>query len=173
MMRERFPETPQITDKSIQTYLTLGLMKLAMPNARFIVVRRDPRDTLLSIYKNVFPEGTHLYGYDQVDLARHYSTFVRMVDFWRERVPGWFHEIQYEELVADPEPQSRALIAACGLEWEDACLNFHENTRKVETLSVFQVRQPISKGSVKAWARYGDRLKPMLDQLRRDGHIED
>lgn len=173
MMRERFPETPQITDKSIQTYLTLGLMKLAMPNARFIVVRRDPRDTLLSIYKNVFPEGTHLYGYDQVDLARHYTTFVRMVDFWRERVPGWFHEIQYEDLVADPEAQSRALIAACGLEWEDACLNFHENTRKVETLSVFQVRQPISKGSVKAWARYGDRLKPMLDQLRRDGHIED
>ncbi len=173
MMRERFPETPQITDKSIQTYLTLGLMKLAMPNARFIVVRRDPRDTLLSIYKNVFPEGTHLYGYDQVDLARHYSTFVRMVDFWRERVPGWFYEIQYEDLVADPEPQSRALIAACGLEWEDACLNFHQNTRKVETLSVFQVRQPISKGSVKAWARYGDRLKPMLDQLRRDGHIED
>ena len=173
MMRERFPETPQITDKSIQTYLTLGLMKLAMPNARFIVVRRDPRDTLLSIYKNVFPEGTHLYGYDQVDLARHYTTFVRMVDFWRERVPGWFHEIQYEDLVADPEAQSRALIAACGLEWEDACLNFHENTRKVETLSVFQVRQPISKSSVKAWERYGDRMKPMLDQLRRDGHIED
>lgn len=171
MMRERYPETPQITDKSIQTYLTLGLMKLAMPEARFIVVRRDPRDTLLSIYKNVFPEGTHLYGYDQVDLARHYTTFTRMVDFWRERVPGWFHEIQYEDLVADPEAQSRALIAACGLEWEDACLNFHQNTRKVETLSVFQVRQPISKGSVKAWERYGDRLKPMLDQLRRDGHI--
>lgn len=171
MMRERFPETPQITDKSIQTYLTLGLMKLAMPNARFIVVRRDPRDTLLSIYKNVFPEGTHLYGYDQVDLARHYTTFTRMVEFWRERVPGWFHEVQYEALVEEPEAQSRALIAACGLEWEDACLNFHQNTRKVETLSVFQVRQPISKGSVKAWERYGDRLKPMLDQLRRDGHI--
>ena len=171
MMRGRFPETPQITDKSIQTYLTLGLMKLAIPAARFIVVRRDPRDTLLSIYKNVFPEGTHLYGYDQVDLARHYTTFTRMVDFWRERVPGWFHEIQYEELVADPEPQSRALIAACGLEWEDACLNFHQNTRKVETLSVFQVRQPISKGSVRAWERYGDRLKPMLDRLRQDGHI--
>ncbi len=173
MMRTKFPETPQITDKSIQTYLTLGLMKLAMPNARFIVVRRDPRDTLFSIYKNVFPEGTHLYGYDQVDLARHYATFVRMVDFWRERVPGWFHEVQYEALVDDPEVQSRALIAACGLDWEDACLNFHANTRKVETLSVFQVRQPISKGSVKAWERYADRLAPMINRLRADGMIED
>ncbi|GAB1361405.1 tetratricopeptide repeat-containing sulfotransferase family protein [Rhodobacter sp.] len=172
MMRAKFPEAPQITDKSIQTYLTLGLMKLAMPNARFIVVRRDPRDTLFSIYKNIFPEGTHLYGYDQVDLARHYATFARMVDFWRERVPGWFHEVQYEALVDDPEPQSRALIAACGLGWEDACLNFHANTRKVETLSVFQVRQPISKGSVKAWERYADRLAPMINRLRADGMIE-
>lgn len=173
MMRARYPETPQITDKSIQTYLTLGLLKLAIPNARFIVVRRDPRDTLLSIYKNVFPEGTHLYAYDQVDLARHYATFVRMIDFWRARVPGWFHEVQYEDLVAEPEPQSRALIAACGLDWEDACLNFHQNTRKVETLSVFQVRQPISKGSVRAWERYADRLAPMIGQLRRDGMIKD
>ncbi|MEZ5798046.1 MAG: sulfotransferase [Paracoccaceae bacterium] len=172
MMREKFPETPQITDKSIQTYMTLGLTKLAMPNARFIVVRRDPRDTLLSMYKNVFPEGTHLYAYDQVDLARYYATFVRMVDFWRERVPDWFYEVQYEDLVADPETQSRALIAACGLEWEDACLNFHENTRKVETLSVFQVRQPISKGSVRAWERYGNRLAPMINRLRADGMIE-
>jgi hypothetical protein len=88
-------------------------------------------------------------------------------------VPGWFHEVQYEDLVADPEPQSRALIAACGLEWEDACLSFHENTRKVETLSVFQVRQPISKGSVRAWERYADRLGPMLARLRADGMIED
>lgn len=173
MIRSRFPGAERITDKSIQTYLTLGLAKLAMPNARFIVVRRDPRDTLLSIYKNVFPTGTHLYAYDQVDLARHYTTFVRMIDFWRGLVPDWFHEIQYEDLVSDPEPQSRALIAACGLDWEEACLNFHQNTRKVETLSVFQVRQPISTGSVKAWARYGDRLAPMLDQLRRDGHIKD
>ena len=173
MMRARFPETPQITDKSIQTYLTLGLMKLAMPNARFIVVRRDPRDTLLSIYKNVFPVGTHLYAYDQVDLARHYATFDRMIEFWRDRVPGWFHEVQYEDLVADPEPQSRALIAACGLPWEDACLNFHTNTRKVETLSVFQVRQPINKGSVRAWERYADRLAPMIGRLRQDGMIKD
>ena len=173
MMRARFPDTPQITDKSIQSYLTLGLMKLAMPKARFIVVRRDPRDTLLSIYKNVFPEGTHLYGYDQVDLARHYATFVKMIDFWRDAVPGWVHEVEYEALVADPEAQTRALIAACGLDWEDACLNFHANTRKVETLSVFQVRQPINKGSVRAWERYADRLAPMLGQLRRDGMIKD
>lgn len=170
-MRERFPETPKITDKSIQTYLYMGLMKLALPNARFVVVRRDPRDNLFSMYKNKFPEGTHLYAYDQRDLAALYDTFIDMIDFWQQRIPDWFYEVQYEELVANPEEETRKLIAACDLPWEDACLSFHENKRKVETLSVFQVRQPISKGSVALWQRYEAELAPMLDALRESGHV--
>ena len=172
-IRGRFPDADRITDKSIQTYMYLGLVKLAMPKARFVIVRRDPRDNLLSIYKNKFPDDTHLYAYDQKDLAAFYGTFVDMIDFWRERVPDWFYEVQYEDLVANPEEETRKLIAACGLEWEDACLSFHENKRKVETLSVYQVRQPISKGSVKAWQRYEKELKPMLDALREGGHVAD
>ncbi|MDZ4093933.1 MAG: sulfotransferase, partial [Paracoccaceae bacterium] len=173
MMRARFGDASHVTDKSIQTYLFLGLMKLALPKARFVVVRRDPRDTLLSIYKNKFPDGTHLYGYDQRDLAKYYTSFVQMIDFWRAMVPDWFYEVQYEALVANPEVESRKLIAACGLEWQDSCLNFHQNTRKVETLSVFQVRQPISGGSVKSWQRYEAELAPMLQALAEDGHVLD
>ncbi|MDH5529216.1 MAG: sulfotransferase [Paracoccaceae bacterium] len=172
-IHERFPNVARITDKSIQSYMSLGLLKLAMPNARFVIVRRDPRDNLLSIYKNKFPDETHLYAYDLADLVHYYRTFVDTINFWRELVPDWFYEVQYEELVANPEEESRKLIAACGLEWEDACLNFHENKRKIETLSVFQARQPISKGSVKAWQRYEKELKPMLDALRESGHVTD
>lgn len=173
LLRGRFPDVPHVTDKSIQTYLFLGLMKLALPAARFIVVRRDPRDTLLSIYKNRFPNRTHLYAYDQRDLAHYYTTFVQMVDFWREQLPGGFYEVQYEALVADPETESRRLIAACGLDWQDQCLNFHANRNKVETLSVFQVRQPITAASVKGWKRYERELAPMLEVLAADGHIPD
>jgi tetratricopeptide (TPR) repeat protein len=172
-LRALFSDTPQVTDKSIQTYMYLGLMKLALPNARFIVVRRDPRDTLLSIFKNKFPDDTHNYAYDQRDLALYYKTFVEMIDFWRDLVPDWFYEVEYEALVANPEDESRKLIAACGLEWEDACLNFHQNTRKVETLSLYQVRQPISGGSVKGWKRYEAELAPMLTTLRENGLVTD
>jgi tetratricopeptide (TPR) repeat protein len=172
-IRARFPDAPRITDKSIQSYMFIGLLKLAMPNARFVIVRRDPRDNLLSIYKNKFPDDTHLYAYDQRDLAITYATFVEMVDFWRERVPDWFYEVQYEDLVANPEAETRELIAACGLPWEDACLKPQDNERKVETLSVFQARQPISKASVKAWQRYEKELAPMLDELRKRGLVAD
>lgn len=172
-IRERFPTAPQITDKSIQSYMALGLLKVAMPKAKFVVVRRDPRDNLLSIYKNKFPDETHAYAYDQLDLVKVYGTFVDMVDFWREHVPDWFYEVQYEDLIANPEEETRKLIAACGLEWEDACLSFHENKRKVQTLSVYQVRQPISKASVALWQRYEKDLKPMLDALREGGYVTD
>lgn len=172
-LASRFPGADIITDKSITTYMYIGLVKLALPNARIIVVRRDPRDTLLSIYKNRFPEGTHLYAYDLRDLAHYYATFVEMVEFWRAETPDWFAEVQYEALVANPESESRKLIAAAGLDWEDGCLQFHENKRKIDTLSVYQVRQPISGGSVKAWQRYEAELAPMIDILRKRGLLPD
>ncbi|MDE0521232.1 MAG: sulfotransferase [Boseongicola sp.] len=170
---KQFPGALHVTDKSIYTFEHIGALKLALPNARFLVVRRDPRDNLFSIYKSRFAQGTHGYAYDLEKLARYYDEFERMIDLWRERVPGWFHEVSYETLVAHPEVETRRLIAACGLDWEDACLNFHESAGRVQTLSVFQVRQPITSASVKSWRRFEAELKPMIDILRRDGHVAD
>ena len=164
-VQQRHPGAARITDKSIQSYMYLGLLKLAMPKARFVVVRRDPRDNLLSIYKNKFTEGTHLYSNNLRDLGAYYRTFHEVIEFWRARTPDWFYEVQYEELVANPEAETRKLIAACGLDWEDACLSSHQNTRKVDTLSVFQVRQPISKASLNAWQRYESHLGEMFEAL--------
>lgn len=169
----RFPGADVVTDKSITSYMYLGLVRLALPSARFIILRRDPRDMLLSIYRNRFPEGVHLYAYDLRALAHHYATFVEMIDFWRAEMPGSFTEVQYETLVANPEVESRRLIAACGLDWQDACLTPHANERAVRTLSVYQVRQPISGGSVKAWQRYETELAPMIEVLAERGLLPD
>ncbi len=160
-----FPESNRITDKSIQTYAVMGLVWIAMPKARVVVVRRDPKDNLFSLYKNIFPAGTHLYSYDLHDLGQYYRMFVEMIDFWRSLKPDGFHEIWYEDLIENPEEETRRLIAACDLEWQEACLNFHQNKRKVDTLSVYQVRQPIYKSSVRAWQRHERDLRPLFDSL--------
>lgn len=165
MHRHLCPEAEIVTDKSIQTYLVMGMVRLAMPNARIVVVRRDPRDNCLSIYKNVFAEGTHRYAYDLRDLGLYYRTFVEMLDFWRAKLPGGFHEIRYEELIADPEGQARALIAACGLDWEEACLDFHKTERRVSTISLHQVRQPIYASSSGAWQRHAHELGELIEAL--------
>ena len=91
--------------------------------------------------------------------------FESSVDFWRERTPDWFYEVQYGDLVANPEEETRKLIDAVGLDWEDQCLEFHKNDRRVRTLSVYQVRQPMYKSSTKAWERYRDDLGELFEAL--------
>ncbi len=167
-MRGLFPEAERITDKSIQTYLLMGLVRLALPRAHVVVVRRDPRDNLLSIYKNVFHEGTHRYAYNLRDLGRYYRLFEEMIDFWRAKLPGYFHEISYDDLTASPEEEARRLLAACDLEWEDQCLEFHKNRNRVDTLSLYQVRQPIYRSSVRAWERYESELGELFEALGPD-----
>lgn len=160
-----------LTDKSIQSHLFIGLLLRAIPAARVIVVRRDPRDLGLSIYKNFFGETSHQYATDLETIGRYTATFERMIEFWRARIPGRFHEISYDALVAEPEAQSRALIAAAGLDWDPACLNFHQNTRRVDTLSLHQVRQPIYASSRQAWKAHESDLAPLIGALSAEGVI--
>ncbi|RBO53309.1 sulfotransferase family protein [Rhodovulum sp. BSW8] len=163
--RSRFPGSDLVSDKSIQTYMVAGLVRLALPRARIVVVHRDPRDICLSIYKNMFAEGTHRYATKLRDLGLYYRMFLEMIEFWRRKLPGGLYEIRYEDLIADPETQARALVAACGLDWQENCLNFHKTERRVATLSLAQVRQPIYATSMKAWQRHADELAELTEAL--------
>ncbi len=157
------PAKPVLTDKSIMAFLIYGLLHATLPNARFIVVHRDPRDIALSIYKNHFNGGTHRYANDLAAIAEVIKSFRRIIAHWRATLPDRFVELRYEDLVADPETQSRHLIAAAGLDWEDQCLKFHEKGGTVKTLSLHQVRQPIYQSSAAAWRRYESDLQPFID----------
>lgn len=154
--------TPVVTDKSILSYLIVGLLHAAMPDARFVVVQRDPRDIALSIWRNHFVTGTHRYGNDLADIAHAIKRFRRVVAHWKTALPGVIHEIRYEDLVTDPEAQSRALVAGAGLDWQDACLSSHEGGGAVKTLSVAQVRQPIHAGRARGWQTYQTELAPFI-----------
>ena len=152
-----------LTDKSIMAFLIYGLLHSALPNARFIIVHRDPRDIAVSIYKNHFSGGTHRYATDLAAIAGVIKHFRRIVSHWRSVLPDRLTEIRYEDLVADPVSGPRTLIAAAGLDWEDQCLDFHKSGGTVKTLSLHQVRQPIYQSSAQAWRRYETELQPFFD----------
>jgi tetratricopeptide (TPR) repeat protein len=164
-LAERFAGAARVVDKSIGTYQAIGYVPLALPRAKVVLVRRDPRDVGLSIYRNRFPEGVHRYAADLRDIGRYARLFDEVAAFWREAAPDRFHEIAYEDLLAEPEAQTRALISACDLDWEDACLSFHKTQRRVDTLSVYQVRQPLYRSSMQGWRKYEAELAPLLDAL--------
>jgi hypothetical protein len=153
-----------ITDKMPHNFMYLGFIRMILPNARIVHMRRDPMDNCLSIFKNHFIHG-HLYSYDLTELGQYYRMYLGLMDYWRDLFPGVIFDFSYEQLVADPEGQIAALLAHCDLPWDDACLNFHQTRRTVKTASVAQVRRPIYQDSVKLWQRYENELQPLLEAL--------
>ncbi|MEM7241055.1 MAG: sulfotransferase [Pseudomonadota bacterium] len=169
-LKEHREDSEYITDKAIGTYQLAGLIQAAMPNGKFVILRRDPRDNLLSIYKNRFMSGTHKYANNLEMLGHQYNAFVRRINFWKSVMPEHIYEVHYEKLTANPEEETRKLIDYCGLPWDDACLSPHKSKRAVKTLSIHQVRQPIYTSSVKSWQRYEAHLQPMFDVLKEAGN---
>jgi hypothetical protein len=146
-------------------FFYLGLAHLMLPEARIIQVRRDPLDTCVSCFSKLFA-GEQPYAYDLAELGGYYRAYEALMEHWRRVLPeGVVLEVQYEELVADFEPQARRLLAYCGLEWDDRCLAFHETQRSVRTASATQVRQPIYGTSVGRWRPYREMLQPLLREL--------
>lgn len=169
--RPRTGQSAHFIDKLPLNFMYLGLIKLALPNARLICLRRDPMDTCLSNYRQLFATNFrhYHYNYDLLDCGRYFIEFDRLLRHWRDVMPGAVLELQYEALVANPEQLARELVHFCGLPWEDQCLSFHQRKSSVATPSAVQVRQTIYTSSVDRWRRYGDALQPLYELLESAG----
>jgi len=162
------PEAQRITDKMPINFVYAGLIHLVLPHARIIHARRDPLDTCLSCFATLFAKGQQ-FTYDLAELGQFYRAYDRLMQHWRAVLPsGVMLEVQYEELVADLEGQARRIVDHCGLQWDEACLLFHETERPVRTASAVQVRQPIYHTSVGRWRRYERQLAPLIEVLGID-----
>jgi len=164
-LKERDPSAKHITDKMPANFNCVGLIHLILPNAKIIHVKRNPVDTCLSGFSRSFNK-TQPQSYDLSNIGSYYRNYHDLMEHWKNVLPtGSFYEIQYEDLVADTEAQSKALIDYCGLAWDDACLEFHKNKRNIRTASITQVRQPIYKTSIERWRSYESHLGPLFDAL--------
>lgn len=162
LLRTFGPDAKRVTDKMPGNFMRLGLIHRVFPNATIVHCRRRPIDTAFSIFTTDFVTNLDYAG-TRRDLVFYIRQYQRLMDHWRSALPpDRLVEVDYEALVADPEPQARRLIAASGLAWDDACLAPHRNPRKVDTASAWQVRQPIYRTSVERWRRY----EPWLGELR-------
>ena len=109
--------------------------------------------------------GGNAYSYDQEDLAKYYGLYKNLMAFWNEAFPDKIYTASYEKLTIDQEKQTQKLLKYCDLEWEENCLNFHNNKSVVKTTSSLQVRKKIYQGSSDVWKQYESYLKPMIDCL--------
>ncbi len=162
MLARISPDALRVTDKNPFNFLTIGLVRAALPQARFIHCRRDPVDTCLSIFFTRFATPQH-FAYHRDDLVFFYRQYRRLMRHWRAVLPAdQLLEVDYEALTAELDAQARRMVAFCGLDWDQACLAPERNARPIRTASVWQARQAIHRDSVARWRRY----EPWLGTLR-------
>ena len=155
---------PRFTDKMPANFAHVGLIHLALPNARIIDVRRHPLDTCVGNYRYLFSQGKN-QSYDLNELAEFYLEYDRLMAHWNDVLPGQILTVQYEDVVADVEQQTRRMLDFCDLSWEDGCLKFFENQRPVNTASSEQVRVPVYSDAVAFWKNYESRLDDLKEIL--------
>jgi hypothetical protein len=142
----------------------VGFIRLILPNARIIDVRRHPMATGFSVFKQLFHRG-QAFSYDLADIGRYYRDYVALMAKFDEALPGYVFRLVYEDLIEDTETSVRRLLAFCGLSFEPACLRFHESRRAVRTVSSEQVRRPIFSDGLDHWRDFAPWLGPLEEAL--------
>ena len=165
-LRAAAPEARRITDKMLMNFCFVGLIHLALPQARILHIRRDPIDTCLSCFATHFEQVP--FAFDLGELGRYYRAYCAVMSHWQAVLPrGVMLEVSYERLVESFEPEVRGVLAHCGLEWHEACRAFHKTPRTVATASKSQVRQPLYRSSIGRWRPDAEKLRPLIEGLGR------
>ncbi|MDA0306519.1 MAG: tetratricopeptide repeat protein [Proteobacteria bacterium] len=159
-LREGAGDAPRIIDKMPLNFLYLGQIQIMFPGARIIHCKRDPLDTGLSCYQQIF-SGPYAWACDLGDIGRFQKAEARLMAYWKDTLSLPILEIQYEDIIAEQEPSSRKAVEFLGLKWDPACLDFHKFERMVTTASNWQVRKPIYKSSIGRAGVYDKFLGPL------------
>lgn len=154
----------RITDKMPGNFANLGFIALLLPRARIIHCHRDPLDVCLSCYFQHFTK-VMPFSRELSDLGLYYRDYERLMAHWQAALPMQILDVKYEDMIADHEGMSRKIVEFAGLDWDEACLSFHETERAVKTASSWQVRQPIYSSSVARWRNFESHLGPLREAL--------
>lgn len=156
----------RVTDKYPTNFLHLGLIAMAFPDARVIHCTRDPLDTCLSIYFQGFSEA-YSFANKLEDIGFYYRQYDKLMQHFKSLNILPILDVAYEELVANQDEVSRKLIDFIGLDWDEKCLQFHQNDRFVATPSYDQVREKMYSSSVGRWKNYEKHLAPLVKALEQ------
>lgn len=154
-----------ITDKHPLNFEAVALIAQLFPQSTIVHVRRDPLETCLSIYRQEFNRHW-AFAHRLEDIGHYYGHYARLVAHWERRFPGRLVTIQYEAFAKDFENAAPALLKACGLAWEPACLEFQKAPRAIATFSTVQARDPVTVANGRA-LRYASHLAPLRLELER------
>lgn len=164
MLSKLFPGADHVTDKRPDNFLYIGLIKRLFPDAKIVHTVRNPLDNCLSVFFLHLDQSMG-YALDLLDTAHYYAQYRRLMAHWKSLYGADILDFDYDAFVRDPQPAVARLLAFCGLDWEDGCLNFQQMGNAVKTASVWQVREPLYRRSSGRWQNYAAHVAPLRDYL--------
>ncbi|MBA6290755.1 sulfotransferase [Colwellia sp. MB3u-70] len=149
-------KTEKFVDKMPLNVLYVGFILKALPKAKIVCLDRNPLDTIVSNFRQLFAvnQSYYSYSYDLESTTEFYLLFKQLAALWLALFPENFYLINYEKLVNDPVNEAKQLIEFCNLSWQEQCVDIDQNSAPVATASAMQVRSPINNRSVGNWKKY-------------------
>ena len=154
----------RFVDKNNLNWMHVGLVLLALPNAKIIDVRRDALDCCWANFKMLFAEGFPAAN-DLRHVGRFYRDYARLFDAMTGAAPGRILSLRYENVVDDLEGSVRGILDFLDLPFEADCLDFHLSTDAVATASSEQVRRPLNREGIASAEPYREWLGPLIEEL--------
>lgn len=158
-----------VVDKLPLNILGAPLIHRLFPGAPIILSLRHPCDAVLSCFMQAFEPNDAMANF--LDLGDAAALYDQVFTFWeqcRGGLPLNVHSLRYEDLIARPEEEMRALIGFIGLDW-DARLLDHRRTAAargtIVTPSYAQVTQPLYRSASGRWERYRAQMEKVLPIL--------
>jgi len=156
----RRTDRPYFIDKLPANWINIPLVRLALPRAKIIDARRHPMACGFSNFKQNYAAGV-AYSYRLRWMGEFYRDYWRFMRHVQECQPGTFHRIINEQLVSDPEGETRKLLDYLGVPTAQSCFEFYNNDRPIRTPSAAQVRRPLTCEGLEKWRSY----EPWLGEL--------
>ena len=156
-------------------FLYVGFIVAAFPHAKIVCLDRNPLDSIVSNFRQLFSVNFsyYNYAYDLETTTEYYLLFKDLIAFWQDKYPQNFYVVNYQTLVNSPVKEAKKLVSFCQLSWQDSLVNIENNTAPVATASAVQVRSPINNKSIGNWQRYSFCLEKVIARLQTSGVLID
>ncbi len=162
---EKFePSSIIYTDKAPLNFIWIGIIKILLPNSKIIHCKRNPKDNILSLYKNDFDDRLN-FSYDFKDLFKFYKEYYQLMNLWKTKLGKEIYDVIYEDIIENPETEIKKLLNFCELDFEKECLNFYNNKRPIKTVSSAQARQPLYNKSISSYKNFEKYMKDIFNNI--------
>ncbi|HIF62338.1 MAG TPA: sulfotransferase family protein [Candidatus Pelagibacter sp.] len=146
------------TDKSLDNFFYIGIIKKIFPNAKVINCKRNPTSSIMSLLKTILRDVT--WAHNIVHIFKFFDIYYKMTENFKKTFPNYIYELEYEKFVENPESEAKKLISFCNLKWNKKCLEFYKRKDLIsKTASNVQIRNAVYTDSINKYLPYREFLK--------------